>query len=435
VAEAALASGAPEMALRVADLILAKKPDDTPALISRGDALYAMGRRYTAQAAYRAAIAIDPTAAGAQVGLGRTMAQSDPRGAETAFLKALAHGPDNVIALNNLGVVRDLQGRHTDAQQAYYHALAVAPASADVQINLGTSLALSGHTAEAVRLLRGVAADPSAARAWRKELVAALTLAGDRQGAQQALVTNSMQAWQEPFVSENPDFASAAAAPSVASKVGSRASGEHPAAPPPSSALVGSVLPISETVDNIPQSLVALGPTSIQIPAPDAAPRTPVIAADLPSIISATDAMPSVAIKPTVTVSRKAGPLPTKPDSTTTPLDATVATSARLSQAAILLVQKSGDVATRSFGTKVGGAYVQLAALTSETGTIFEWHRLNERRSPLLSGRELTITRANVRGRPYWRLRTYGFTSGLEADELCSQLKRTGLRCWAGRDL
>jgi hypothetical protein len=43
VADAALAVGAPEVALRVADLTLAREPHSSLALIAKGDALYAMG--------------------------------------------------------------------------------------------------------------------------------------------------------------------------------------------------------------------------------------------------------------------------------------------------------------------------------------------------------------------------------------------------------
>ena len=43
VADAALASGAPDMALRVSDIILERDPKNIAALVSRGDALYALG--------------------------------------------------------------------------------------------------------------------------------------------------------------------------------------------------------------------------------------------------------------------------------------------------------------------------------------------------------------------------------------------------------
>ena len=81
VANAALASGAPDVALRVADMNLAEHPKDVAALIAKGDALYAMGQTEAASSAYRSAIALDPGAAAAQLGLGRTLVGSDPAGA------------------------------------------------------------------------------------------------------------------------------------------------------------------------------------------------------------------------------------------------------------------------------------------------------------------------------------------------------------------
>jgi Flp pilus assembly protein TadD len=229
VADAALKSGAAEVALRVADIVLAEHPASAPALITRGDALYALGRRDLAQTAYRTAIATDPTAVGAEVGLGRTLAQSDPPAAEAAFLSALTHDPANVVALNNLGVVRDLQGRHAEAQEAYNEALAVAPGSADVQINLGMSLALSDRSAEAVQLLRGVAAVPGANQAWRPELLAGLTLAGDGAWAQQMLQSDPVQTPQGlRFVAEGTHLA--AVTPAIVPKRNGHVVGEGPGA-------------------------------------------------------------------------------------------------------------------------------------------------------------------------------------------------------------
>src|SRR5258707_186052 len=174
VASAALASGAPDVALRVADITLAEHPKDVQALIAKGDALYAMGETEAAKAAYRSAIALDPDAAEAQLGLGRTLIKSDPAGAESAFLAALRTNATSVIVLNNLGVARDLEGRNTEAQEAYHLALELSPNSDDVKINLGRSLAAAGHNADAVAVLHQVAADPQAAQQWHNPLVAAL---------------------------------------------------------------------------------------------------------------------------------------------------------------------------------------------------------------------------------------------------------------------
>ena len=205
VANAALASGAPDVALRVADMNLAQHPKDVAALIAKGDALYAMGQTEAASTAFRSAIALDPGAVAAQLGLGRTLVESDPAGAESAFLAAMRTDATNVIALNNLGVARDLEGRNTEAQEAYHLALELSPNSNDVKINLGRSLAAAGRNADAVALLRQVAGDPRAAQQWHSQLVAALTLAGDGAWAQKELGEGSDQlaasAHPAPFVS------------------------------------------------------------------------------------------------------------------------------------------------------------------------------------------------------------------------------------------
>ena len=50
------------------------------------------------------------------------------------------------MALNDLGIARDLQGRHTDAQTAYRSALGVDPDMRAAQVNLALSLAMSGQS-------------------------------------------------------------------------------------------------------------------------------------------------------------------------------------------------------------------------------------------------------------------------------------------------
>jgi len=442
VADAALTSGAPELALRVADLVLAKQPDNVPALIARGDALYALNRREMARVAYRAAIAIDAASVKAQVGLGRTLARSDPRAAEAAFLSALAEEPDNVVALNNLGVVRDLQGHNSEAQEAYDHALSVAPGSVDVQINLGTSLALSGHSAEAVQLLRGVAAVPGATQAWRKELLAGLTLAGDEPWAQQMLQAEPVQAPQAPaFVGASAHFASVAAPSPIVVKASDTAPvGKPGAAPLVHSKSQGSEAQTSDATHYVPEPAVAEVQASIQIPVLDTAPRMPVLATDLSSLVSAPSVVPSVAIRPIVTASRElASVSPSRSETTTPPIDTNVGNSPPS-------VPKDGQsVASQSTAPSAGvrqdvsvagsGPYVQLAAVISEPDAMFEWHRLDRRYSRFLLGREPMIIPPKGRWHTHWQLRTGGFASLAEANTLCRQLKAAGLHCFSGRSL
>lgn len=162
VADAALSSGAPELALNIANIVLAKQPRDVGALVARGDALYAMGRVNDAQQSYRAAVTVDPSSVAGQIGLGRTLAHTDPQAAESAFTAALERDPGNVIALNNLGVTRDLEGRHAEAQEAYRHALTLSPDSSDVQMNLQMSVALAAQGPQSAQTIRDDGAQPRA---------------------------------------------------------------------------------------------------------------------------------------------------------------------------------------------------------------------------------------------------------------------------------
>jgi Flp pilus assembly protein TadD len=209
IADAALAGGAPQMALHVTDDVLSRKPHDAAALSKRGDALYELGRHAAAAASYRAALAIEPGSEMAQLGLGRTQLASDPAAAEALLVRLTVAHPRNAAALNDLGVARDLLGRHADAQKAYRMALAAAPDMSAVQVNLGLSLALSGHASQAIDLLRPLALDGNAPARVRHDLAAAYALDGrteqaaalirpDMAADQVALAVASLQALRKP---------------------------------------------------------------------------------------------------------------------------------------------------------------------------------------------------------------------------------------------
>jgi Flp pilus assembly protein TadD len=406
VASAALASGAPDVALRVADITLAKDPKDVAALIAKGDALYAMGDTEAAKAAYRSAIALDPDAAGAQLGLGRTLIKSDPAGAESAFLAALRTNATSIIALNNLGVARDLEGRNTEAQEAYHLALELSPNSDDVKINLGRSLAAAGHNAEAVAVLHQVAADPQAAQQWHNPLVAALNLAGDGAWAQQALGGGP----EQPATPVQPGPALAAldtAPPSIASKSPPPVAlaKEHAAEPPP------------------PNSVRAHGPVS-----PLPAPRPPVLAMSLPPMYELKSAtggeadglelsriIDSATLAPSPEIGGISGqsvPVPVEP-----------------------LYPHSAGSPSGTHGPADLGAYVQVGSMSSPSDAMVEWRRLGKLVPDILGGREPAIAQADVAGKTYWRLRTFGFASMKQARDLCTRLQEAGLQCWSGLGL
>lgn len=187
VAQAALRGGSPETALHLAGGVLARSPGNEAALIVQGDALTELGRLDEARDSYNRAQKANPASVGAEVGLGRLRLADDPAAAEVLFVEALGHDPRNTTALNDLGVARDLQGHHPEAQEAYRHALGIDPQLSAAQVNLALSMAMSGAADDAVRTLRPMASNPGASRKLRHDLAAALTMAGDREEAARIL--------------------------------------------------------------------------------------------------------------------------------------------------------------------------------------------------------------------------------------------------------
>jgi Flp pilus assembly protein TadD len=448
VADAALAAGAPDVALRVADLILRDAPRDVPALLARGDALYAMGHLDLARGAYRSAVAVDPGSVNALVGLGRTLVRSNPKAAEAAFLDAATRQPGNVTALSNLGIARDLQGRHEDAQAAYRQALAVAPDSTDITVNLGLSLALSGKAAEAVSLLRPLAGGADATGLRRNDLAAALALAGDPAASQRVLHSEAAPAgadWpadtastETPLVAVVSPVRGREAAPAgVASSLPLPADAGPPAGapPPPLAASVLASLPLDiETAPVVPVvEVIDAGAASREAtvapraPLPARAVRaslaTPAVEPVSPQhdggpvkLAVARTGKPAASLHHPVAVGSR-GPGEAVPDSPTAPAPATgtIALAAR---------------AEPDPSSHPGARFCQLAALDTEPLARSEWQHLQTQIPELLSGRTPTIVSADVHGRTFWRLRTGGFRTASEQSVFCSQVHGLGLDCW-----
>jgi Flp pilus assembly protein TadD len=186
-ANTALRGGIPETALQIASGILKKNPKHEAALLTQGEALAALGKPTEAAASFQRALAVNPQSAGAYTGLGGLRLRSDPAGAEALLLKALSFDPRDAVALTDLGIARDLQRRHTEAQTAYRQALAVSPDMTAAQVNLALSLAMSGRSKEAVRLLRPLANAPGATPQLRYYLAAVLTISGEKAEAERIL--------------------------------------------------------------------------------------------------------------------------------------------------------------------------------------------------------------------------------------------------------
>jgi len=106
--------------------------------------LRAMGLWVEAEAALRKALALQPSSAGAQFGLGETLrAQHRHADAEAAYRKAIALQPNDAYAYHGLGEALAAQDRGEEAKASYRRALAIDPAFAQLRKNLAIALRVS----------------------------------------------------------------------------------------------------------------------------------------------------------------------------------------------------------------------------------------------------------------------------------------------------
>ena len=92
------------------------------------------------------------------------------------------------MALNDLGIARDLQGRHTDAQTCLSQALSVSIQTCALRRSTWhCRSAMSGQSKDAVQLLRPLANKPDASQQLRHDMAAVLAMTGDKTEAEQIL--------------------------------------------------------------------------------------------------------------------------------------------------------------------------------------------------------------------------------------------------------
>lgn len=105
-----------------------------------------------AQDAYRQALHLDPTHAGAHVNLGRLLHDAGRmQQAERHYRDALRHDPHNATAAFNLGIVLEDAGRPREAVAAYEQALSIDSAYADAHFNLACAYEALGDSPAALR--------------------------------------------------------------------------------------------------------------------------------------------------------------------------------------------------------------------------------------------------------------------------------------------
>lgn len=190
VARTALAGGDPQMALMVTGAVLKSAPDNSEALIDRGDAYYVMNNCSKAEADYRHALRTDQRATSAELGLGRCALTREPRAAAVDFSRATQDDRSNAAAFNDLGVADAEQSRFAEADREFKTALTLDPAMSAASVNLGMSLALGGEPAKAETILGPLARGPAATPRIRADYATALALAGHLAAAHRVLLAD-----------------------------------------------------------------------------------------------------------------------------------------------------------------------------------------------------------------------------------------------------
>jgi hypothetical protein len=87
---------------------------------------------------------------------------------------------DDPRIYNALGVIKDQQGQHADAQAYYHQGLAHSPRNISLRNNLGLSMVLDGQPEAGLAMLRDVAAEPAAGATAGRNLEMASQIAAQR---------------------------------------------------------------------------------------------------------------------------------------------------------------------------------------------------------------------------------------------------------------
>jgi Flp pilus assembly protein TadD len=155
-------------------------PQEPAPLIAAGDALLQMGSVNEAIVSYNQALVRPGDTQGAQVGLAKAFLRTGkPQLALTPLSKALEASPEDPKLLLLLGVLRDLEGQHSEAQAYYRDGLARAPGDRGLTTNLALSLVVSGDYSNAIAVLQPVAMAPTASPYERQTLALIYGLKGN----------------------------------------------------------------------------------------------------------------------------------------------------------------------------------------------------------------------------------------------------------------
>jgi hypothetical protein len=120
-------------------------------------------------------------------------------------------------------------------------------------------------------------------------------------------------------------------------------------------------------------------------------------------------------------------PLPSSapaPTPATTPAPTPASTPVRATKASVAAPAAKAEVAPSS-----GRVLVQLGALPTEQAAKDQWLLLQHRLPDLLRGREPVLSKAELSGHTWWRIRTGGFVDPAAAKSFCDKIRAKGEGC------
>lgn len=189
-----------------------------------------------------------------------------------------------------------------------------------------------------------------------------------------------------------------------------------------------------------PQALQAQEPAAAPATAAaPVAPTPPVSAAPAPTQVTVRpEQTPLPALRPHISVPAKptsvAAPTPLAPAAAPSRPTLAAATPAPAPAPAAPVATKSAlamaaVAPARAPGATVGGTQVQLASVHSQDAAMAEWQRLQRKFPGLLGARQPVVSQTEIGGKPWFRLRTAGFTDVSQATQFCAQMKSAGGGC------
>jgi Flp pilus assembly protein TadD len=388
-------------AIDLAERAVEKSPDDAGFRALLGNAYFAAGRFWSAEAAYKDSLTIYSNQPQVILKLALVETALGKKDEAVAFLEA----GRQVLEPSNYGLALALAGRPTDAIPILDAAARRSGADATVRQNLALAHALAGDWTEA----RTIAAQDVPANEVDSRIQEWMQLASPKKPGDQVAalvgVTPAPVDHGQPvrLALRKPDTMMAAAAPVAPTPQPQVAQAAPPAPPAPAPKFVEAVTAPAESAP-LPTPAVAPAPSApkmAQAPVIAEAPvPTPVaMMTAAAEDVSAAAAHRLVSVVESFMPKKTAAPRPAK----------------------------AHRVVRRPIGP--GDTVMQIASYRSPQQVTEGWNRLTQR-YPALRGYLPLRARFDSSNGTYWRLSIQGFSSQREAIARCDQLKNHGGKCF-----